>query len=65
MLLRRRLAAAPTASPACCWKAWTVTVLSIPMVIAAVALMPALMICPFLSMARQRLVLRLLARLRR
>jgi hypothetical protein len=41
-----------------------VTVLAVPLVIAAVALIPALAICPFLGADRQRLVIRLLASLR-
>ena len=41
-----------------------VTVLAVPLVIAAVALIPALAICPFLGADRQRLVIRLLAGLR-
>jgi len=42
----------------------TIAALGIPMVIAMVALVPPLMICPFLSTAHQRFVLRLLASLR-
>ena len=41
-----------------------VTVLAVPLVIATVALIPALAICPFLGTSRQRLVIRLLASLR-
>lgn len=41
----------------------TVTVLAVPLVIATVALIPALAICPFLGTRRQRLVIRLLASL--
>lgn len=41
-----------------------IAALSIPMVIVAVALVPALMICPFLSAVHRRFVLRLLANLR-
>lgn len=41
-----------------------VTVLTVPLVIATVALIPALVICPFLGAGRQRLVIRLLASLR-
>jgi hypothetical protein len=41
-----------------------IAVLAIPIVIATVALTPALIICPFLSAGRQRLVVRLLASLR-
>jgi hypothetical protein len=41
-----------------------VTVLAVPLVIATVALTPALAICPFLGADRQRLVIRLLASLR-
>lgn len=41
-----------------------VTVLAVPLVIATVALIPALVICPFLGVGRQRLVIRLLASLR-
>lgn len=41
-----------------------VTVLAVPLVIATVALIPALAICPFLGDGRQRLVIRLLASLR-
>jgi hypothetical protein len=42
-----------------------VTVLAVPLVIATVALIPALAICPFLGTSRQRLVIWLLASLRR
>jgi hypothetical protein len=41
-----------------------VTVLALPLVIATVALIPALVICPFLGAGRQRMVIRLLASLR-
>jgi hypothetical protein len=41
-----------------------VTVLAVPLVIAIVALIPALAICPFLGTDRQRLVIRVLASLR-
>ena len=41
-----------------------ITVLAIPMVIASLALIPALIICPFLSGAHRRLVIWLLASLR-
>ena len=41
-----------------------VTVLAVPLVIATVALIPALAICPFLGAGRQRLVIQLLASLR-
>jgi hypothetical protein len=41
-----------------------VTVLAVPLVIATVALIPALVICPFLDAGRQRLVIRLLESLR-
>jgi hypothetical protein len=41
-----------------------VTVLAVPLVIATVALVPALAICPFLGGGRQRLAIRLLASLR-
>jgi hypothetical protein len=44
--------------------ALAVTVLAVPLVIATVALIPALAICPFLGADRQRLVIRLLASLR-
>jgi hypothetical protein len=43
--------------------ALVIAVLAIPIVIATVALIPALIICPFLSAGRQRLVVRLLASL--
>lgn len=39
-------------------------ILAMPIVIAAMALVPALMICPFLTAAHQRQVIRLLAGLR-
>lgn len=42
----------------------TVTVLVVPLVIVTVALIPAFVICPFLGVGRQRLVMRLLAGLR-
>ena len=41
-----------------------IAMLAIPMVIATLALTPALVICPFLSAAQRRLVIRLLASLR-
>lgn len=41
-----------------------VMVLAVPLVIATVALIPALAICPFLGADRRRLVIRLLASLR-
>jgi hypothetical protein len=41
-----------------------VSVLAVPLVTATVALIPALVICPFLDADRQRLVLRMLAGLR-
>jgi len=44
--------------------ALAVTVLAIPVVIATLALTPALIICPFLSARHQRLVIWLLADLR-
>jgi len=44
--------------------ALAVTVLAASLVIATVALIPALAICPFLSAGHQRLVIRLLASLR-
>ena len=44
--------------------ALAIAMLAIPLVIATVAFTPALIICPFLSAARQRLVIRLLASLR-
>jgi hypothetical protein len=37
-----------------------VTVLTVPLVIVSVALIPAFMICPFLGIGRQRLVIHLL-----
>jgi hypothetical protein len=40
-----------------------VTVLAVPLVLVTVALIPALAICPFLGVGRQRLVIRLLASL--
>ena len=44
--------------------ALAITVLSIPMVIATLALTPTLIVCPFLSAAHRRLVIWLLASLR-
>jgi hypothetical protein len=41
-----------------------VTVLAVPVLIATVALIPALVVCPFLGAGRQRLMIRLLASLR-
>jgi hypothetical protein len=41
-----------------------VLVLAVPLMIATVALIPALAVCPFLGGGRQRLVIRLLASLR-
>ena len=46
-------------------RALTTAVLAIPMVIATVALVPALVICPFLTAGHRRLALRLLASLQR
>lgn len=43
--------------------ALVIAALAIPIVIATLALTPALIICPFLSAGRQRLVVRLLASL--
>lgn len=45
-------------------KVLTVTLLAVPLVIATVALIPALAICPFLGADRRRLVIGLLASLR-
>jgi hypothetical protein len=45
-------------------QALAVTVLAVPLVIVTVALVPALVIFPFLGTGRQRLVIRLLASLR-
>jgi hypothetical protein len=44
-------------------RALTAAVLAMPLVIATVALVPALLICPFLTGAHRRLALRLLASL--
>ncbi len=44
--------------------ALAIAVLAIPVMIATLALTPALVICPFLSAAHRRLVIRLLASLR-
>jgi hypothetical protein len=44
-------------------RALTAAVLAMPLVIATVALVPALVICPFLIAAHRRLALRLLASL--
>jgi hypothetical protein len=44
--------------------ALVIAMLAVPIVIATLALTPALIICPFLSSARQRLAIRLLASLR-
>jgi len=45
-------------------RALAVGVLAVPLVIVAVALIPAFLICPFLGAGRQRLLIRLLAGLR-
>ena len=58
-----------TAEVARRWSPWSIplvtAVATLPLVIATLALVPALLVCPFLPMRHQRLALRLLALLRK